>query len=104
MSNAEMLTEIKRRLAKAYAGRLRNVVLYGSLARRQARADSDIDILVLLAGPVRLWADLRTALLALYPLSLRLDRPISPKPVDIQEYESQDCPLYRTARREGITL
>jgi hypothetical protein len=33
---------------------------------------------------------------------LELDRPIDVKPVDAEEYDSQECPLYREAKREGV--
>jgi predicted nucleotidyltransferase len=104
MSSAERLAQIRPLLARAYGPRLHGLVLYGSEARGEAQPDSDIDVLVVLRGPVHLWRDLQTALHALYPLSLRWERPISPKPVDAQEYAEEDCPLYHTAREEGILL
>ena len=51
MTRVELLKQIKARLAAAYKDRLRGVVLYGSVARGDARPDSDIDVLVLLDGP-----------------------------------------------------
>ena len=104
MSGRELLAEIKPRLAEAYGPRLESLVLYGSEARGDGRPDSDIDVLVVLRGPVHLWRDLQTALRALYPLSLLWDRPISPKLVDVREYAEMDCPLYRAVREEGILL
>ena len=102
MRSEELLAEIKARLLAAYGSRLQSVVLYGSEARGDAEPDSDIDVLVLLTGPVHLWPDLRAAVRALYPLSLRWGRPISPKPVDVRHYEAGDCPLYRHAQAEGV--
>lgn len=102
MGNEELLAEIRPCLAQAYGPRLDSVVLYGSEARGEGRPDSDIDILVLLTGPVQLWRDLRTATRALLPLSLRLDRPISAKPVNVGDYESGSAPLYRRAQAEGL--
>lgn len=104
MTQERVLQEIRARLARAHGDRLRGVVLYGSEARGDAEADSDIDVLVLLRGPVELGRDLETNLEAVYPLACRIGRRISVKPVSAAEYESVDCPLYRSARREGVRL
>ena len=102
MTTTELLGEIKSRLAQVHGQRLRGVVLYGSEARGQARADSDVDVLVLLDDPIDYGGDLEKNLQALYPLALEIGRRISAKPVSALEYETVDCPLYRSAQREGI--
>ncbi len=102
MTAEEILKEARSRLEAVYGERLRGVVLYGSFARGTQGPDSDIDLLVLLTGPVRLADDMLTSIRALYPLGEHLGRPISPKPIDIEQYEHSDCPLFRNAKREGI--
>ena len=101
MTREELLREIKSRLEQAHGERLKGVVLYGSEARGDAGPDSDIDVLVLLDGPVAYGQELRRSVHALYPLTLQLGRPVSPKVVDAEEYETFDCPLYRNAHQEG---
>ena len=89
-------------LNNAFGSRLRGVILYGSEARGEAGPDSDIDVLVLLEGPVTFGPDLRASVRALYPLVLELERPIAVWPVDVRTYEAQEFALYRTIREEGI--
>src|SRR5712691_5110744 len=62
----DLLAAIKLRLQHAHRRRLRAVVLYGSEARGEARPDSDLDVLVLLDGPIDYGTDLRTNINALY--------------------------------------
>lgn len=102
MTSQHILDQAKQRLQEQYGDRLCGVVMYGSEARGQARNDSDIDLLVLLDGPIDYGRDLEANLEAVYPLSLELNRRISAKPVDAAEYETIDCPLYRKAHDEGI--
>jgi len=102
MTRPELLKEIRRRLEAVHGERLRGVILYGSEARGDARPDSDIDVLVVLADPVELSADLARNLSALYPLSLELGRRISPLPASESQYDTYDCPLYRNVHREGV--
>jgi predicted nucleotidyltransferase len=97
-----LLRRVKALLENAFGDRLRGVVLYGSEARGEATPDSDIDILVLLIGPVALGRDLRTIIHVLYPLQLEVERPIHAVPVDIAVYEAGEFALYRNAKREGI--
>jgi len=102
MSQKELLRRVKGLLRDVHGDRLRGVVLYGSHARDAAGPDSDIDLLVLLDGPVRYGPDLQTNIEALYALATELERRISAKPVDADEYETGQCPLYQNARREGV--
>lgn len=102
MKARDLLIEVKTRPERVHRERLQGVVLYGSMARGDAEADSDIDVLVLLADPIEYGRDLMRNLDALYPLSLELGRRISAKPVSATDYETQDCPLYRSAREDGI--
>ncbi len=102
MDRKELLGEIRQRLLNAHGRRLRGVVLYGSEARGEAKPDSDIDVLVLLEGPIDYARDLRANISALYDLMLTLERPISAKPVDLDVYEAAAYPLYRHAKAEGV--
>ncbi len=102
MTTAELLSEIRECLQAAYGSRLRGIVLYGSEARGEAGPESDIDLLILLEDPVDLAKDLQTNLDVLYPLSMKIGRRISAKPVSARQYETVDCPLYRQAQSEGI--
>jgi uncharacterized protein len=104
MDRQHLLAEIKRRLLKAHGHRLRSVVLYGSEARGEAQTDSDIDVLVLLDGPVDYGRDLRANIDALCDLMLALERPISAKPVDVAAYEAAKYPLYVNAKAEGLIV
>lgn len=89
-------------VAAAYGRRLQRVLLYGSEARGGAHNDSDIDVLILLDRVPDYGDGLSRCLDALYPLSLQSGRHVRPKPVDAQEYETLDCPLYRQVHREGV--
>lgn len=104
MDRQELLTAIRQRLLKAHGRRLRGVVLYGSEVRDEARPDSDIDVLVLLEGPIEYSKDLRTNIAVLYDLVLALERPISAKPVDIVAYDIAAYPLYQNAKAEGVLV
>ncbi len=98
----QILLEAKSILVNTFGFRLSSVVLYGSEARGQADPDSDIDLLVVFkSGPYEP-ADSRLCVDVLYPLVLRLGRPIHAMPVNLKEYLRAEFPLYRNAQREGI--
>jgi predicted nucleotidyltransferase len=102
MDHRELLQQIKVRLQEAFGQRLHGVVLYGSEARGVAREDSDIDVLMLLEGPIQLGRDIHLSVKALYPLILQIGRVIDAAPVDVGRYEAGAMALYRQAKEEGI--
>ena len=104
MLNEKIRREIRPRLERAFRTRFRGVLLFGSEARNQAGEDSDLDLMVVLSGPVKLGRDLETIVRALYPLQLEMDRPIHALPVSSDTFDAGQYGLYRTARREGLYL
>ena len=104
MERDELLSQARTRLAEAFGDRFHGVVLYGSEARGDAEPDSDIDLLVLLDGPIALGDDLWVIVTALYPLQLQVLRPIHTTPVDAVQYEAGQVVLYRNAKKEGISV
>lgn len=70
MDAVGLLARARTALAASFGRRLRGVVLYGSHAPRQAGPDSDVDLLVLLDGPMDDRADSWTCIRCLYPLVL----------------------------------
>ena len=106
MVKQDLLQSIKQRLAEHYGDRLKGVVLFGSEARGDADEDSDVDLLVLLDGPVETWREIRAILDQIYPLQLARGfyRHLSAIPVNAEEYASRSDRLFRSAQEEGITL
>jgi uncharacterized protein len=104
MPTSGLYQRLKHSLQAAFGPRLRGVLVYGSHARGAARPDSDLDVMVLLEGPVRQGADLDTAIRAIYPLQLDYELPIHAVPVDQRVFDAGEFALYREARREGKFL
>lgn len=91
-------------LQELYAKRLKGLVLYGSCARGTAEAESDIDLLVLLEGPVDVAQEIRRIWTVLYPIQLESERLLSVVPVDVALYDRGEYALYRKAKAEGVAL
>lgn len=99
-----ILKKCKAVLVESYGARFKGLVLYGSLARKQAAPNSDIDLLVLLSPPVDYFVELRRVVDVLYPIQLESDQLISAKPVAVDDFEQGRISLYRNAKREGMTV
>ena len=91
-------------LQTLYGKRLKGVVLYGSCARGTEETESDIDLMVLLEGPVDLSQEIRHIWAVLYPIQLESDRLLSVVPVEVALYDRGEYALYRQAKAEGMAL
>ena len=99
-----VLRKCRTVLQTLYGKRLKGVVLYGSSARGTDNAESDIDLMVLLAGPVDPALEIRQIWTVLYPVQLESDRLLSVVPGDVESYERGEYALYRGAKAEGVPL
>ena len=99
-----MLQKCRALLHALYGTRLHGIVLYGSCARGTETPESDIDLMVLLEGPVDASQEIRRIWEVLYPLQLESARLLSVVPVDVALYNRGEYALYRQAKAEGMAL
>jgi uncharacterized protein len=98
------LQQCRTRLQRLYGTRLKGVVLYGSCARGTEATESDIDLMVLLEGPVDAAQEIRRMWEVLYPLQLESALLLSVMPVDAALYDQGAYALYRQVKADGIAL
>lgn len=96
--------KVKRELKALYGDRLKEVYLYGSYARGTATRDSDIDLLVVLEGPVRPGREIHRMNPVVSKACLEHDVLISVLPVSKEHYARRDSPFLLNVRREAVAV
>jgi predicted nucleotidyltransferase len=97
--------ELEQAMTALYGTRLDRIVLYGSYARGDFHAESDIDYLVVLRDEViKGGAEIRRMSPAIGLIALNYEVEISIFPTTLSHYLSSDASFYETIRAEGITV
>jgi len=102
-----ILSELAELLHRVYGKRLKEVILYGSVARGTHNEDSDVDILVLVDGDDAMLRDYGERLCDVSTdISLKYLKVFSILDVSYQEYLKwkQISPFYRNVSEEGVVL
>jgi len=99
-----VLAELRGRLQNLYGDRLVTLVLYGSQARGDAEPGSDIDVMVVLQGPVQPCLEVERSGEILTEVSLHFDEQVSCVFVSQQDFATRNTPLLMNVRREGVLV
>jgi uncharacterized protein len=100
----EVLRDLDGGLRDLYGERHRGLVLYGSWARGEADEGSDVDLLLLLEGPVEVGREIRRSSGVVASLALKAGLVLSLIPVSIEDYRDSSDPYLINARREGAIV
>ena len=101
---SSILAELRQHLEALYGERLLDVVLFGSQARGDASAGSDIDVLIVLKGKVSQFEEVARTSAFTSALCLKYDVLISRVFVAEENYLHSQMPLMLNVRREGIHI
>ena len=97
-----ILLELRQHLETLYGDRLVHMLLFGSQARGDAEPASDIDVLVVLQGPVDPGEEIARTGEVTASLSLKHDVVISRVFASAEQFIEQQSALLLHIRREGI--
>ncbi len=99
-----ILSQLKQQLQQTYQDQLVKLILFGSQARGDAESDSDIDVLVVLAGEVNPIAEIKRNNTLISNLSLETDQLINCIYLSEQDWHYLKTPLIQNIHKEGIPL
>lgn len=99
-----ILSALHDQFSLLYGARLRRLVLFGSQVRDEADAGSDIDVLVVLEGPVDPGEEVARTGALTAALSLEHDVVLSCTFVSSERFATEQSPLLLNIRREGVAV
>jgi predicted nucleotidyltransferase len=97
-----LLTELKKGLAKIYDERLKAVYLFGSYARGDYSDDSDVDVMIVLSDYQNYGAEIDRSGELISQLALDYGISISRVIMKEIQWQESDTPLLRNIRAEGV--
>lgn len=96
-----IVREFREHLRALDGERLKRAYLYGSHARGDAREDSDIDVAVVLEGPVKAREEGKRTIGLVSDLSLRENCLLMPLFISEDDYRTRSEAIHRSIAREG---
>jgi uncharacterized protein len=100
----EIIAQLRQHFEWLYDKRLVSIILFGSQARKEARADSDIDVLIVLRGAVDVPGERKRVSEFLARLCLDYEVLITCLWMEEQAWKTRQSPLLLNVRREGIAV
>lgn len=100
----KVVSDLEEGLKALYGERFRGLLLYGSYARGDEREGSDVDLLLLLEGPVNPAREIMHLQAVKWPLALEANLTLSVMPFSVEEFERAGSIFLRTVRREAIPV
>jgi predicted nucleotidyltransferase len=98
------IEELKQALSVLYGERLYEMYLYGSYARGDFSEDSDVDILLALAGDIQPSQEIDRVNEVVSDIALRYNLLLAVFPVPAAWLSERKSPLFENIRREGVLL
>lgn len=99
-----VLRELQSQLDLQFGRSAPQILVYGSVARGQAQADSDIDVLLLYPKDIQPGQEIRRIGSILADLNVRYQVLISVLPVSQSAYNRAEGALWENIRREGKSI
>lgn len=100
----EVILKLESGLKEFYGARFRGLLLYGSYARGTAWEGSDVDLLLLLDGPVDPAREIIASEAVTYPLSLDSGLLLAVMPADYDAYQRGEGIFFSTIREDAMPV
>lgn len=100
----EVILKLESGLKDLYGSRFRGLLLYGSYAWGEAREWSDVDLLLLLKGPVNPAREILASEAVTWPLSLDSGLVLAVMPADYDAYQRGEGIFFSTIREDAVAV
>ncbi len=101
---AVLLQELRTALVTIYGSRLREVILFGSYARGEAAADSDVDVAFVLDDFDRPWPEIRRTSRVVASLSLAYEVTVALLPMRDKDLAAGATGVARVIVDQGLAV
>lgn len=100
----EVVLKLEQGLRDYYGDRFRGLLLYGSYARGEAWEGSDVDLLLLLKGPVDPVREILYSEPVTWPLALDSGLVLSVMPADYEAYRRSEGNFLSAVRKDAVPV